>query len=84
MSIKKIIENIRIFVDQEVQKGNKLTIFKRNSNPSNYFKKFDIKVELECKHTLWFWGSMKDHSIGDEISCFKCDSKDPHQLNILK
>ena len=53
MSNKKIIENIRTFVDQEVQKGKKLTIFKRNSNPSNYFKKFDIKVELDnCKEII--------------------------------
>ena len=53
MSNNKIIENIRTFVDQEVQKGKKITVFKRNSTPSNYFKKFDIKVELDnCKEII--------------------------------
>lgn len=53
MSNNKIIENIRTFVDQEGQKGKKITIFKRSPTPSNYFKKFDIKVELDnCKEII--------------------------------
>ena len=53
MSNNKIIENIRTFVDQEGQKGKKITIFKRSSTPSNYFKEFDIKVELDnCKEII--------------------------------
>jgi len=53
VSDNKIIENIRNFIDQEDQKGKKITIFKRSSSPSNYFKKFDIKVELDnCKEII--------------------------------
>lgn len=53
MNNKKIIESIREFVEQEIQLEKEVKIFKRNSNPSVYFKNHNIKVDLDkCKEII--------------------------------
>ena len=53
MNNKKIINTIREFVEQEIQIGKKEKVYKRNSNPSDFFKNHNIKVDLDkCKEII--------------------------------
>lgn len=53
MKNKKIVESIEEFLEQEVRLGKKVNSYQRNSNPSDYFKKHSIKVDLDkCKEII--------------------------------
>jgi CO dehydrogenase/acetyl-CoA synthase beta subunit len=53
VSSKKILERIKEFVKKEGQKGKEISIYKKDQNPSNFFKKYNIKIELDnCKEII--------------------------------
>ena len=87
MSNKKIIENIRKFVDQEVQKGKKITVFKRNLTPSNYFKKLDIKVAHVESGLRSFDLKMPEEInriLTDQISDFLFTTENSAEINLKR
>ena len=56
MENKKIVDNIRDFIWKKTENNKSIAyyMFNRNPNPLNYFKKFDIKVELDnCKEMIF-------------------------------
>lgn len=53
MKNKKTVESIGEFVEQEVHLGKEVKVYKRNSNPSDFFKNYNIKVDLDkCKEII--------------------------------
>jgi CO dehydrogenase/acetyl-CoA synthase beta subunit len=53
VTIKKTIESIKDFVEQEIQSGKDVSKYKRNSNPSDFFKNHNIIVDLDkCKEII--------------------------------
>lgn len=50
---KNIFEKISAFVEKEIQEGKKASFYKNSPDPIRFFKKFDIKVELDkCKEII--------------------------------
>lgn len=47
MEINKIIENIRIFIDHQAEKGKNITVYEKELNPEEFFKKIGINVGLD-------------------------------------
>ncbi|MHA1293407.1 MAG: hypothetical protein ACTSQJ_12155 [Promethearchaeota archaeon] len=53
MDIKNIIDKIRNFLDQQIQEGITINIYKNHQKPQEYFKNIGIQVALDsCKEII--------------------------------
>ncbi|MFX1395252.1 MAG: hypothetical protein ACFFAH_17035 [Promethearchaeota archaeon] len=55
MQNKKIVKEVKDYIEKQIQNRKSITSYKFNQNPtpSNYFKKFNIKIELDgCKEII--------------------------------
>ena len=53
MQFEKILKTIEEFLGTESREGKNLTVYECNDDPTSYFSKFNIKVELDnCKEII--------------------------------